>query len=177
MPSDPQYAQLATRVYARTQANRTPVPNGWTELQWIPDRAFSGFSAGVYKDGSDIVISYTGTNERKIADTLVGNLPAATGTFPSLQVWEAMQLYLEVQAANPGANVTFTGHSLGGGLAAMMAVFFDRRAVVFDAAPFEIGARVPDSLADYFGRMMERSLSSAAFELYNSAPLSLFPVR
>jgi len=62
MPTNQEYAQLANRVYFRTPANRTPVPAGWTELQWVPDRALTGFSAGVYRNGSDIVISYTGTS-------------------------------------------------------------------------------------------------------------------
>ena len=36
----------------------------------IPDTV-TGFSAGVYKSGNDIVISYTGTNERQVADFIV----------------------------------------------------------------------------------------------------------
>ena len=32
MPTLTEYAQLANRVYARTQNNRTPVPSGWTEI-------------------------------------------------------------------------------------------------------------------------------------------------
>jgi putative lipase involved disintegration of autophagic bodies len=38
----------------------------------------------------------------------------------------------DVMAAYPGARITLTGHSLGGGLASLMAVFFDLEAVVFD---------------------------------------------
>ncbi len=112
MPTIQEYAQLANRVYARTAENRTTVPIGWTELQWIPDRALTGFSAGVYQNGNDIVISYTGTNEKKVKDFAVANLPAA-GPLPSAQVWEAMELYLEVKRDHPGANITFTCHSLG----------------------------------------------------------------
>ena len=33
MSTAQEYAQLAHRVYARTPANRTAVPTGWTELQ------------------------------------------------------------------------------------------------------------------------------------------------
>ena len=140
MPSTNDYALLSNRVYFRTQRNRTPVPadSGWVEKQWARDQALTGFSAGVYQKGTDIVIAYTGTNDRRIADFAFGNIPAATGLYPSDQVWAAMELYLKVARDNPTANITFTGHSLGGGLAAMMGVFFNRPAVVFDAAPFEL---------------------------------------
>lgn len=43
-------------------------------------------------------------------------------------------------------NVSFTGHSLGGGLASLIAVWFDRPATVFDAAPFENTAIGPGSV-------------------------------
>lgn len=142
MPSTNDYALLSNRVYFRTPVNRTVVAtSGWTEKQWTRDQSLIGFSAGVYQKGSDIVIAYTGTNEKKVADFAFGNIPAATGLYPSDQVWTAMELYLKVARDNPTANITFTGHSLGGGLAAMMGVFFNRPAVVFDAAPFELGAR------------------------------------
>ena len=79
MPTLPEYAQLSNRVYFRTTRNRTPAPveSGWTELKWIQDVGLTGFSAGVYRKGNDIVVSYTGTNDGKVADTVFGNLPAA----------------------------------------------------------------------------------------------------
>jgi Ca2+-binding RTX toxin-like protein len=174
MPTVPEYAQFANRVYARTQRNRTPVPTGWVELQWIPDRELTGFSAGVYKNGNEIVISYTGTNEKKVKDFTVANLPAA-GPIWSAQVQEAMELYLEVKSANPGANITFTGHSLGGGLASMMAVFFDRPAVTFDPAPFEVGARSPVALVAYAAGLL--SLSDPAFDSYRNSIGLVFSLR
>ncbi len=32
MPSNTEYAQLASRVYVRTDPNRTPLPSGWNPL-------------------------------------------------------------------------------------------------------------------------------------------------
>ncbi|WP_414397722.1 lipase family protein [Xanthomonas campestris] len=55
---------------------------------------------------------------------------------------EATVFYLEVlklQNVDP-AKTSFTGHSLGGGLASLMAVYFDKKAIVFDQAPFELSA-------------------------------------
>ena len=60
------------------------------------------------------------------------------------QIVDAARFYLDVYNANPNAGISFTGHSLGGGLAALMAVYFDRAAQTFDPAPF---ARSVDSSA------------------------------
>ncbi|MCA3001323.1 MAG: hypothetical protein ING64_01375 [Rhodocyclaceae bacterium] len=94
MPSNIEYGQLAGRAYRRTDANRTPLPTGWSDVRLIPDQA-TGFSAGVFQRGNDVVIAYTGTNEQKIADFAGGNIPAAVG-LPAAQVLEAMKLYLDV---------------------------------------------------------------------------------
>ncbi len=171
-----EYAALAARVYVATPKNRIQVFPGWEELQHIPDRELTGFSAGVYKKGDEIVIAYTGTNEGKVADFTVANLPAA-GPLPSAQVWEAMELYLEVKQANPGATITFTGHSLGGGLASMMAVFFDRPATTFDSAPFQVGAVSPVALATYAAQMALYSYSDAAFDSYIESVGNVFAQR
>ncbi len=116
-----EYAQLASIVYAKTDANELPFPSaqGWTQLDWIPDNPLTGFSAGVFRKGNEIVIAYTGTNGGfgGAKDHLVANLPAANG-LPSPQVQRAIELYLSVKATNPdvpASNISFTGHSLGGG--------------------------------------------------------------
>ena len=179
MPTFEEYAQLSNAAYTRTQNNSTPLPTGWiAERTPIIDLA-NGFSAGIYKKGDDIVISYTGTNERKIADFVFGNIPAFVGGDNySAQVWEAMKLYLEVKRTNSAtANITFTGHSLGGGLASMMGVFFNREARVFDAAPFERGALSTYALTAYKAKMIEFGFTSAEFDTYRSAISSQYTAR
>jgi Ca2+-binding RTX toxin-like protein/pimeloyl-ACP methyl ester carboxylesterase len=145
------YALLAADAYRdarKSENNYAPVPPGWTELK---DYAISGsgdsaqlpgsgFSARVYRGpGNEIVISYAGTQfggsgAGQAGDWLAGNAPLAFGLYAQ-QAVTAAELYQRVRA-ELGSNITFTGHSLGGGLAAMMAVYFDRPAKVFAPAPF-----------------------------------------
>lgn len=58
------------------------------------------------------------------------------------QLKQAADYYLQVKAsAAVGTTITFTGHSLGGGLASLMAVLFDESAFTFDQAPFRNSAQ------------------------------------
>ena len=149
MATTPDLALLALRVYSTTGAseldplkrdiekNRPAVPTNWIEKEWHADDG-TGFSYGVYQNGSEIVISYAGTNEN--GDWLT-NVANGFG-FGSTQTTKAALAYLQAKQQY-GANITFTGHSLGGGLASIMSVWFDRPAVVFDEAPFELAASSP----------------------------------
>ncbi|HOW32325.1 MAG TPA: hypothetical protein PLP88_12245, partial [Bacteroidales bacterium] len=137
MPTQLEYMQLATRVYAASDNNTIDLPAGWNEVDWLPDQG-SGFSAGVYVSGTEIVIAYAGTNESMDYLSYV----AAAG-LPATQVFAAMSYYLTFRDAYPSYNISFTGHSLGGGLASLMAVFFDKQATVFDEMPTQLSALDP----------------------------------
>jgi hypothetical protein len=153
MPTDIEYALMAANVYGDSTSvlsptNTLPAPVGWGAVTppagWATGAQegsvvsySSGFMASAYKKGSEIVISYAGTTTGPL-DWIFGNVPAATGAFFTTQVFEAAKFYLDIknQPENAGATISFTGHSLGGGLASLMAVLFDKQAVVFDEAPF-----------------------------------------
>jgi hypothetical protein len=145
MAATPELALLALRVYSTpgaiertdTEWNRPAVPTGWIELEWHADQG-DGFSYGVYRNGTEIVIAYAGTNQ---GIDWASNAAIGLG-LGSTQVTKASIAYLQAQQQY-GSNITFTGHSLGGGLASIMAVWFDRPAVVFDEAPFEATALNP----------------------------------
>ena len=146
MISNVDYALMAGRAYQTTRdpsgINWFPIPQGWSPFFHVPDSttpsfsATSGFEAISFQNGNNIVISYAGTDpDNLLGPDIAANIGLATGA-GSVQLVQAVDYYLQVKALNPTATITFTGHSLGGGLAALMGVFFNQSAVTFDQAPF-----------------------------------------
>ena len=109
------YSSLALHVYAaKEEFNKPKLPTGWTDVTLAnsPLIGTYGFAYAVYKGpGNEIVISYRGTDDLLSADMLT-NLGLNLS-----QERQAAEVYARVLQDNPGSNITFTGHSLGGGLA------------------------------------------------------------
>ncbi len=167
-------------ISTRPDINKFPIPTGWAKVT-NPDSYFidpsTGFEAVSFIKGTEIVISYAGTGT---AIDWAANIGLATG-YGSDQLLQAAEYYLQVKAANPNANITFTGHSLGGGLAALMGVFFAKQAVTFDQAPFANSAQdssfisnplnllVPDVAAN-----LKRDLVAKGYSAADLSPLTSF---
>lgn len=156
------YAQLANRVYDRKEIlNKMTLPEGITELKWQDDNPLTGFSAGVYRtEDNKIIISFTGSNTGDhylgmAGDFAIANIPLGLGLH-SPQLVQAVSLVLETMRQYPDAEISFTGHSLGGGLASAMAVLFDKKAMVFDPAPFKAAVLNPFRLRE-LSRFLERN--------------------
>lgn len=146
MVTKEEYAQLSLYVYnvIGRLDNRPETPSSdWKVREYHPDDAI-GFSYGIFQNSvtQEVVVAYTGTNEKKVADFLLANLSAGVG-LSSLQVNAAARVAASAIDTYGASKVTFTGHSLGGGLASIMGVWFDRPATLFDTAPFEFTARNP----------------------------------
>lgn len=148
------YALFAANVYGatnngaggsplvRSERNTLPLPS--SDWVIIAERvSATGFMARAYREISTgrVIIAYAGTTEESSMDWYAGNVPAAAG-LPSPQVIEAARFYMDVLNSPYGQSgtISFTGHSLGGGLASLMAVYFNHEAIVFDQAPFEKSA-------------------------------------
>lgn len=163
----------ASYISTRPDPNKFPVPRGWVEITDLrKNDPNSGFEATVFQQGTEIVISYAGTydipsnpltNPDMIADARLGF------GLDSAQLLQAADYYLQVRAVNPNAHITLTGHSLGGGLAALIGVFFGETAVTFDQAPFAQAALFQaQALLDYLSA--ETTVSGAP--LHTAAQLS-----
>jgi hypothetical protein len=162
-----EYALMAGAAYisSRDPINQLPTPKGWLTTRHDNPPDGSGFEAISFingttiADSTDIVISFAGTGPFGSGDWLHGNIPSALGNL-SDQLRHAATYYLDVQSANPGAHITFTGHSLGGGLASLMAVMFNTSASTFDQAPFRNSA-LTYTTADENGNVTTQSVAQA----------------
>ena len=160
------YALMAGGSYisTRDEVNRFPVPDGWTAIRHENPQDGSGFEAISFIKGADIahsseiVISFAGTDSSDVRGDIATDLALAAGVL-SEQLKQAADYYLQVKASAPaGTKISFTGHSLGGGLASLMAVFFGESAYTFDQAPFLQSARVFVT-TDYFGNPVATSVA------------------
>jgi len=75
MATNNEYVKLAAHVYNRSDLNRTPLNGGWQEIVRQEDDGW-GFSAGAYRNGNEIVISFAGTNDNM---DWVSNVMAGVG--------------------------------------------------------------------------------------------------
>jgi hypothetical protein len=132
------YARFAANVYStsdkvRNKVNAISIPEGWiADPNFRENNLGTGFTARAYINGNNIIISYSGTTSegdslwQELRDWIYGNTAGVNGLTATPQVVQAAEFYLDVLKAHPTANITFTGHSLGGGLASLMSVYFDR---------------------------------------------------
>lgn len=145
-----EYSLMAANVYGNSKDVKSPentIPVGsWVTLESPLKVLSSGFMGSAYLKGNDLVIAYAGTTPG-VNDWWSANVPAATALVMAPQLAQAAEFYLDTlkNRLPPGIdaaslNVSFTGHSLGGGLASLMSVFFDKKATVFDEAPFQKSA-------------------------------------
>jgi hypothetical protein len=159
MVTELEYALMAGAVYVstRTRDNRIPFPSdtGWQQLGVADIVSPTGYEAQAYIRANEIVISFAGTFPSDWRDWLA-NIQLTGGA--SASQLEAAALYYErikatfgIDESGNSRSISFTGHSLGGGLAALMGVFFNKQAVTFDSSPFRAAANnlVRDSLRNF----------------------------
>ena len=142
----------------RSPVNLFPIPKDWHSIRYVLNNE-SGFEASVFSNGSEIVISYAGTYDSSMAD-IRADISLGTGSgVPQLD--EAVKLYFEILKDFPRSNISFTGHSLGGGLASLMAAYFSKEAVTFDQAPFRNSFCLPTAreLVNYLKEQFNETLA------------------
>ena len=86
MTTATEYALLAGAAYYenRPDQNRLPLPQNWSYVSRIPPQS-SGFEASIFTNGTEIVISLSGTDFSDGLESLLeydfwhGNIPLITG--------------------------------------------------------------------------------------------------
>ena len=92
----------------------------------------NGFKARVYKNiqnPNEIIIAYAGTDS---PGDWISNLQMAVGAIPD-QYTQALNTYNVIKSENPNANITITGHSLGGSLAQLVGAATGSNTVTFNS--------------------------------------------
>lgn len=142
MATQLEYALMAGAAYRSTRnpINRIPTPEnlGWTPFQYREYQS-SGFEAISFQRGNEIVISFAGTGPEILNPDWLANFGLTLGV-GSQQLLDAAAYYMQVRSLYADASITLTGHSLGGGLAALVGVLFNESATTFDPAPFRASA-------------------------------------
>jgi Ca2+-binding RTX toxin-like protein len=180
---------LENRVEAPAGWNLLAIPAMGTDPT-DPQGSFynraSGFEGLAYAKGNEVVISFAGTYFVDTFKDLVAgggtpeqeqlramsrldwenNLSLGFGA-ASQQLLDAARFYASVKKQYPNADITVTGHSLGGGLAALVGVFFDVNTVTFDAAFFRAAAKQQNAgvLAEYLATF---GLGDPALQRYST---------
>ncbi|CBY28310.1 phospholipase A [Yersinia enterocolitica] len=123
------YAPAAGSVGGFTRLGDAALLSAGIDPASLSDTA-SGFQAGIYSDNQQYVLSFAGTND--IQDWL-SNIRQATGCYENVQYNQAVALGKTAKMAF-GEALVITGHSLGGRLAATVALASGTFAVTFNAA-------------------------------------------
>ena len=151
MPSTPDwttYAILSDDVYNRGAGNQSiKLPAGVTSLDRTAKRD-GAFFGQIYQIGNVFVVAIRGTDH---PDDFETNVPYGAGwQLVTSQLADTLDLVdqAEALAAQAGGSVSLTGHSLGGGLAALAAAYTQNPAYVFDPAPFNKPDRTVESIQE-----------------------------
>lgn len=104
------------------------IPKGWQELKTYSNT--TGLQTSIYQKGNDIVISFRGTNS--LLDFFGSDIPLGSENLP-MQYKNANEIYQQIKKQYPYANITVTGHSLGGSLAQLVSAKNGCPAVTFNA--------------------------------------------
>ena len=114
-------------IYSYHKPGNYP-PAGYRVIDFNENKN-TGFYADVLSNGNDIIIAYRGTES---GQDIRNDVAMAKSKIPA-QATDAIRIYDKVKREHPNANITVTGHSLGGSLAEIVSGIRGNLAVTFNA--------------------------------------------
>jgi len=128
---DDEYVPIAEHIYSAEEGDVTD--NGWEVIR-IVENSESGFRGGIYQkiiDGkTEYIFATEGTTPTSMKDWSNNISQVLDGASP--QYLESVALAGDL--SNQYGGISFTGHSLGGGLASANALAVEGKAVTFNTA-------------------------------------------
>lgn len=131
------YAAIAIATYYEGEA-RYPTGHsvsGYTCKIWETGTWFgNGFQGGVYQSDKEIVVGFCGTNTESssLGQDLLADVKLALGSLPN-QAGSGYKMVKSAAQIAQGRPLSIAGHSLGGGLAQVVAVWCDLPFVTFNS--------------------------------------------
>lgn len=116
-------------TFAEQVNESSGAPGGWQRVENISYS--SGFYAGVYQKDSEVIISFRGS-ELGTSDWVTNGIMVQDIVPPQYQ--QAIDEASRLKAKYSSYNISYTGHSLGGGLATAAAITTGDAATVFDSS-------------------------------------------
>ncbi len=138
------YAEVAECAYVDADCSTRFVEADLESLNLqIEDLHEGSFHAEIFydSDNDEYIVTFAGTDFTSPGDW-ISNIEQELG-LSAFQYEKAVELATKLQTFNDGRNITYTGHSLGGGLATTAAAVSGANANVFNPAALD-----PDSASD-----------------------------
>ena len=128
--NDTKYHEVLKQAAGYSYEKGNLAPEGYKVIKSV-DNKDTGFHAEILVKDNDIIIAYRGTNNFFGPD-LRNDFAMARKNIPE-QATEAIKVYDQVKQDYPNADITVTGHSLGGSLSQIVSSVRGCEAVTFNA--------------------------------------------
>lgn len=164
--SDSVLAQMSKDAY--NNPNETTPGNLSSEYTISYQTGDNGFKYAIYENiqnPNEIIIAYAGTDS---AADWISNIQMATDNIPD-QYAQAINTYNTIKSENPNANITITGHSLGGSLAQLVGAATGSNTVTFNPyGTSEISIQVGINPAKKYDNIKNYNVSSDILNIANN---------